>query len=433
MRKLLIWLMTIIMTMSLLTGCGSSDPSASDDRDDRTQQTKPDRTNNGDELPQDDAIGHVDTYWVASEWYGDDGEGMEGTQSLPTDMWFLDLIVRADGTARFRDIREGILLMDDSCLNLAWERTEVGEFLFYSVLYAEPILRGVCENGILSLQYWGVTLTMQQERLPQTVGQRYAPAELTGTWVLVSGETEGYQWDAMPNELCSIVFKVVSYEEVLTMTGDIEERDYYGNMMDSVYAQTVEVLQEPLYEGCENETWSVRIGAASAKDANGYPIDTEYFATLLSEDELLMQRYYTLDGAPAVSYQTYLRLPDLVSWMDSEFMRLEYSNWVCTGYEDLSGEELPFPAELEDLSIILSENQVCHMDYGDGNSCKGTWMLGKGGVLLMRGEETEEDPFWFGGVISGYWVETTSEYLESYQMALYYNGGILKLAMTSYG
>ena len=63
----------------------------------------------------------------------------------------------------------------------------------------------------------------------------------------------------------------------------------------------------------------------------------------------------------------------------------------------------------------------------------GTWLLEKGGVLLLRGDETLEEPLWFGGVISGYWVNTEEWSMATYQMALYHNGNILKLQMTGYG
>lgn len=438
MRKICIWLLVTTISVFFLAGCNAKDiptnPPSATTQDEQTQpESIPVEVETQEVSMQENPVGHEDTYWVASQWYGDDGERTEGPQSLPTDSWYLDLIIRVNGTAQFRDIHEGVCLMDDSYLNLVWERTPEGELLFYTVLYPEPVLRGTCESGVLSLEYWGTTLTMQQEAMPQTIGQMYTPAELAGTWLLVSGETEGYQWEAMPNELSSIVFQVTAYDGPLVLSADIEERDYYGNLQDSSYGQIVEVVKLPLYEGCENEAWSVRIGNTSALDANGFPLETEFYATLLGEDKLLLQRWYTLDGYPAVSYQTYLRFPDLVSWMSPESMNLNYSNWVCTGYEDTSGEELPLPPELDGFSIVLGPDQDCYLYYGDGSMQDGTWTLGNGGVLLMRGAETLEEPFWFGGAISGYWVETTDESIETYQMALYYNGGILKLAMNGYG
>lgn len=373
-------------------------------------------------------IGNEDTYWVAKSYRSDDGEG-EKVQNLDPKQWAMDLLVRVDGTACFRDIHEGICLMDDSCLELIWERTGEGDFLFYCVLYPQPILRGSYDGGVLSLEYWEATLEMEQKPIPQTAGQRHAPAELAGTWVMVSGETEGYVWEAMPAELSSLVFKMTAYDGPLVMTADMEERDYFGNMRYCDYGLATQVLSEPLYEGCENEAWCIRIGEASPKDENGFPTQTEYYATLLSGDTLLLQRYYTMDGYPAISHQTYRRFSDLVSWMEPDSMKLDHANWVCTGYEGASGE----PPELAGFSVVLSPDHTCYVSFGDGNTQRGTWALGNGGVLLMQGAEDYDDPFWFGGVISGYWVETADGPVETYQMALYYKEGIIKLALNSYG
>lgn len=429
MRKLWILLLVITIGANVLTGCSTKDPVL--DSQPTAAQTKPtqQQTEPTETDPQEDVIGQEDTYWIASAWH--DGDE---SPDLPTEDWRPDLIIRVDGTARFRSILQGIYLADDSCLHLMWERTADGDYVFYSALYPEPILQGSCENGILTLNYWGTTLKLQQAPMPQTAGQLYAPAELAGTWLLVSGEIEGWQWEAMPNELSSLVFDVVTTDdESLTLSAYMEERNPYGELWYSRYDQAVELLQEPLYYDCENEEWSVRIGPVSPVDENGYPLETEFYATLVGEDLLLVQRYYTLDGAPAVSHQTYQRFTDLVSWMQPEDMRLNVSNWVCTGYEDPSGEEIPLPSELAELSIILDSDQVCHFYYGDGNVQTGTWLLEKGGVLLLRGDETLDEPLWFGGVISGYWVDTEEGSMETYQMALYHNGNILKLQMTGYG
>ena len=83
--------------------------------------------------------------------------------------------------------------------------------------------------------------------------------------------------------------------------------------------------------------------------------------------------------------------------------------------------------------MVLGPEQTCYVSFGDGNTQRGTWTLGNGGVLLMQGAEDYDDPFWFGGVISGYWVETADGPVETYQMALYYKKGIIKLALSSYG
>jgi len=439
MRRICTWILMTFLCVSLLAGCDVGKlpfglPTDPPQTKPTQPQATPEATQPGAQLQETVAEEGIsvdeDSYWVACHWQSNDDDGEEGAQALPSEFWYLDLILRADGTARFRDIHEGVCLMDDSCLNLVWEAADDGQLLFYSELYAAPILRGYASEGDLLLEYWGSTLTMRKETMPETAGQMYSPAELAGTWLLASSETEGWQWEAMPNELSSIVFEVTSYEGPLILSADMEARDYYGNMINAVYGQKVEVLEEPLYWDCENEAWSVRIGEVSPLDENGYPTDTEIYATMISDDLLLLQRYYTLDGYPAVSYQTYMRMADIDSWMDYQSMDLAYTNWVCTGFESAMGEAFPIPPEMEGLTVVLGDEGECLVSCGGADLQGGTWILENGGVLLLRSESA---PYWFGGIVSGYWVETTQGQVERYQMALYYNGGILKLALDSYG
>ena len=370
-------------------------------------------------------VGEGDTYWIAETYVSD-----EGVQSLLPKEWMMDLLIRVDGTARFRDVREAVSLTDDSTQYLIWEKTEEGHILFYSSLHTLPVLDAVCEDGILTVTYMTMTVTMGQRQIPDTVGEDLIPAELVGTWLMVSGETEGYQWEAMPGELASLVLRVAYQDGLLTLMANMEDRDHYGYCNDFYYDLAGEVLQEPVYEGCGNETWCVRLGVESPRDENGYPTETEFYITLLDYNTLLMQRYYTMDGYPAVSYQTYARFPDLVSWRNGEALELDYTNWDCVGYTALSGEQQPIPAELEGLNIALNEDQVCYIRYADGRCESGTWLLAHGGVVLLQGQE---DEFWFGGAVSIYGIESEGETTDAYQLSLYYNGGILKLVLGSYG
>lgn len=385
------------------------------------------------EVPVEDVpVGNEDTYWVAETYFSEDEENADGPVAMDPALWSVDLWIGVNGTAYMRDVHNGISLMDDSCRNLTWERTPEGEFLFYSVLYADPILRADYDQGVLTVQYWSTTLYMKQQPAPQTAGQKYLPAELAGTWLMVGGETEGYQWEAMPGKLASLVFRVNADDAgELELVANREELDYYCNLEQSEYNLKTEILNEPLHDGCANEAWCIRVGEASPVDANGDPLQTETYATLLDHNTLLVQEYYTLDGAPAVSHQTYKRFTDLVSWMQPDSMNLDYSNWVCTGFESLFGEDLP--QNLENLSVALSPDGKCYVQFADGTTQEGTWAMGTGGAVMLRGDEEAEDPFWFGGVISGYWVETADGPVAHYQMGLCYGGGILKLNLSAYG
>ena len=368
----------------------------------------------------------VDSYWTGVSW-GTEEDG--GVELFQPEIWSLDLLIRADGTARFRDIHEGISLTDDSLLELTWEQEHDGTYVFYCDICPDPVLWGTCKDGVLMLNYYNLPVAMEEKPLPQTVGTFHDPAELAGTWLMAFGETEGWEWEAMPANLDSMVIGVDYMDGNLSLTADVEERNRFGELEESAYSQKMTVLEEPLYPGCENERWSVRIGEESPTDANGYPREPELYATLLSYNTMLVQRYYTLDGAPAVSYQTYWRFPELVSWMDPEYIDLGYTNWVCTAYRDVDGNWGDVPEELERMELVLDEDGSCCL-YPDGETpLKGIWSLHNGGVLLLDGG----DDFWFGGAVTGYYRETGDGATDVYEMTLYYNWGLLRLQLSSYG
>lgn len=436
MRKSIIGLLTAMLIFGCLTGCSHTDdprpaepqptatvPQATESQPTPTWPTEP--------VKEEDPIGHEDTYWVAETWYSEDGEGAEGPQTLNPQEWTMDLLIRVDGTARFRDVRENVCLVDDSYVDLTWDRMEDGYFRFYSALYVDPALTGTYSDGIFSLEYMGLTVSMKQVSMPEKPAQDTLPAELAGTWVQVFGEVEADRWEAMPNQLHSLVFRVDSAGGDMALAADMEERDYYGALKSSAYGLGVEILEEPLYSGFENDRWSVRIGPESPLDENGYPKEVEYYATLLNYNTLLLQLYYTLDGAPSVSYLTYQRFCDITSWVHPQNMELDYTNWICIGYEGPNGED--FPAEFEGFQLVLDPNGSCRATYGDGRTETGTWLLGNGGVFLARGDEEAEDPFWFGGVITRFTVESYYDVADVHQMALYHDGGILLLVLDSYG
>ena len=251
MRKLCVFLLVIAMIIAALAGCTVSQPPET------TKETEPSQiptqTEKETEIQTqpvteetsgiEDKIGSQDTYWVASGWYAKDAGEVE---ALQPELWALDLMIYVDGTARFRDIHQGVCLVDDSYLSLSWERTADGELLFYSELYLQPVLRGTCEDGVLCLNYSDVTLLFQEEELPEEIGQAYTPAELGGTWLMVFAETEGYQWEVMPNELSSLVFRVVAYDGPLILRADMESLYYDGEMFDAAHDQEVSIVNAAL-------------------------------------------------------------------------------------------------------------------------------------------------------------------------------------------
>lgn len=201
------------------------------------------------------------TYWVADIGRTEDA-GSGELIVLEPDLWTLDLLMRFDGTAQFRDVHEGVCLMDDSYLNLTWERTPEGKVLFYNAIVEDPVFIAEYDKGTLIVEYLGMNFYMEQAAVPQSAGQMQIPAELAGTWLMVSGENEGYQWEAMPGELSSLVIGVTSIDGPLVLTADMETRDYYGDLMDSAYGLEVEVIEGHYIQNasttpgaCASERW----------------------------------------------------------------------------------------------------------------------------------------------------------------------------------
>jgi len=426
----MIWsrLLVIVIGICLLTGCGptvqpvQTNPTAPTTA--APTESVPEETIPPETKPQ--TLGRVDSYWTGVSWYSQDtGE----TEPIRPESWSVSLLLRSDGTAQFRDIHEGISLVDDSFLNLSWEQDDGGTITFYDRLQVEPILRGSCEKGVLTLDYYGLILTMEEKPLPQSPGELYTPAELVGTWLMVSGETEGWEWEAMPARLDTMTIRVEYFDGPLALSAQLEQRDHYGYLENAAHSQMLTVLQQPLHPSCENQNWSVRIGGQSPVDENGYPQEPELYATLLDYNTMLVQNYYTLDGYPAVSYQTYWRFPSLESWMSPEAMNLDYTNWSCCEYRNPEGQWGPVPQELENLEVVLDMNGSCHIFNGSDTPLTGTWELYNGGALLLNGE----DDFWFGGAVSAYYSENVSNDTPVYEMTLYYAGGLLRLQISSYG
>jgi len=383
-------------------------------------------------------IGIADSFWVGYEWDSEDGEGAEGPFPLDEDVWQLDLLIRTDGTARFRDIHDGLYLMEEADLELTWEQEEDGTLSFYNDVILTPTLRGRWKDGSLSVEYRGTTLSMAQAQLPENAGKLYCPAELVGTWVMVSGETEGSEWEPMPGRLESLVFLPTFTAESATLTAERQVRDYYGNVEEFTQGAEVTVLDLPLYDGCGNEVWSVRIGPEAEKDEYGYPKTVEYYATLVDRNRLEMQRWFSLDGAPMVSYQTYWRMAERATWWEIRTEELADTHWECVGYTDADGAEQPFPPGLEDFWLHLNEDASCWTgSSGEGKEAypgvDGLWRLGSGGTLMFYGDDSDGSEFWYGGAVRGYSYETERGFVDDYEMLLYFRGGVIRLDFTGYG
>lgn len=348
------------------------------------------------------------SYWVA---YGHE------------DNVLIDLTLREDGTARIREIENGLWLVNSADeQNMRWISVADGTLRLYaSDNDAEPCCTGyISGDGTLELERLSGTYKFRQEPVPEG-GALYAPAELQGVWLQVSSEIEGDQNETMPGRLESLIFRPAQNGDIHTLLVTSETRIYDGYLVESEFHETdITVLDQSLYSGCGNEEWSVRIGEESALNENGYPINTETYVTLLDQNTLLRQRYFSFDGGPGISYQTFKRFlpresPDLYR------AQLEGCNFELSSYTAGDGTVQDAPDGVESFFLHLDTRGehyfTIHFDDGSDHHGSGIWIKGEGGTILLYSEENESD--WFGGAVQ---AEN-----ETPTIFLWYDGGIMQL------
>ena len=222
--------------------------------------------------------------------------------------------------------------------------------------------------------------------------------ELEGVWLQTGYEIEGEIGETMPLNFNSLVFKAEGTGEAKILLASSEEWyidgfDDYG----SYYDRSVTLLDEPLYEGCGNEVWCVRVGDESPLSESGYPIETETYVTLIDQNTLLRQLYFSYDdGAiPMVSYQTYKRFLPEASDVSEE--TLAGSDFELAGYIDADGVRRDEHPAYSDFRLHLDAGgDYCFMS-ADGaeehNGGGGYWAVGCGGTILLCNKDFAEECF----------------------------------------
>lgn len=137
-------------------------------------------------------------------------------------------------------------------------------------------------------------------------------ADLFGQWRMVSGETvtEG------DPEVWSFTADEMEINRTLTFhsSWDSEEPngvDYYDEWHPGYLREardmTADYQETPVYEGCGNEAWRLRLSAAKSVYQNY--MEEEFYVTVLDADTLLFQmRLKDTDGILTTSTQIFSRL-----------------------------------------------------------------------------------------------------------------------------
>lgn len=368
-----------------------------------------------------------DSYWVSYESEGDTREYVPEGDDLLT-----DLTLWADGTARIREIEDGMWLVSPGEeQNMTWTCESDGTLKLYTAYNSsDPFCTGTVTADGMELSRFGGTYTFRQEPMPEE-GALYSPAELQGVWIQTGTEIEGSIEEDLPGRFNSLVFRTDWVGNEKTLLASSETSDYSQFPAEGrYYNQELTLLEYPLYEGCGNDVWSVRVGEESPLNENGYPEETETYVTLLDQNTLLQQHYFSFDGGPGVSYQTYKRVLSEVSY-DAEAADLSDRSFALAGYIDADGVRHDRHPEYSDFRLYLDGSLGYLFSYDIAGQPESGyqgggyhWSVGDGGTILMRREDSLEG--WYAGAVQ-FFNETPT-------IRLFDNmGGILCLEQTEDG
>ena len=229
--------------------------------------------------------------------------GFEGT-ALYEDYFTTYLLAFAEDTAFIRWY-DGFYEETCEIQNIPWDLTHMDGYAVltldlggfagvrsYNLLYSE-------EFGWL---YTMVDLTAGDVAVGDEIPFRYLearsldapdPVEMVGTWERFRWETDGYM-EEDTSGTCTIVIAGETEDTLTISFTDLErpEFDYHDKALD--------VRQGVVYTDCGNNLWLAEVDHVG-------PWDTTYTVTLLEDGTLMLQNYFTIDGAPVVSYEWYRR------------------------------------------------------------------------------------------------------------------------------
>lgn len=120
------------------------------------------------------------------------------------------------------------------------------------------------------------------------------PMEMVGSWQRLYFEVEGYREDSQPGD----VTVEIGGTTPDTLTVSYSEKAFPENGYRN---QSLLIQQRQMYPGCGNARWVAEVAYEGS-------FDTYYTLTLLTDDRLLLQNYWIMDGAPMVSYEWFERI-----------------------------------------------------------------------------------------------------------------------------
>lgn len=249
------------------------------------------------------------------------------------------------------------------------------------------------------------------------------PEKLEGVWLQVNRRVDGQEETCLPENFNSLIFRMDGQGDAKALRVSSESGDYSGFAAGGrYYEREITILDQPIYPGCGNEVWSARIGDASPLNAYGNPQEMETYVTLLDQNTLLQQCYFSYDegDTAGISYQTYKRFLPVASY-DLEKADLEGCCFELVGYSTDDGQNLPTPPGMSNFHLCMNTyGYDFTVTFDDKSDYQGTgyyWGLGEGGTLLMCNAQS------LGDCYAG--AAQSSDGIV--QMYLWYEGGIMWL------
>lgn len=211
------------------------------------------------------------TYWKAIECsVYDPNYGSETVSKMPTDIWWADLFLNEDGSMQFREVVDNIYERYILDYGRWWaqsaEMLSVG-CVVSDMAYNLPeqamnvYIRG--DDGLI-LDFNGKRLMFFEQAERPAPGEEACPADLQGIWQMTQEDVGNGQYDPREQGKASLL----SFENRWDSMGEAERvaTIYQANSLNTNHPEyiqkeelSIEVLDEPLYQGLGNPTWSAHI------------------------------------------------------------------------------------------------------------------------------------------------------------------------------
>lgn len=306
-----------------------------------------------------------DTYWIMEK---DTDAGSDGGGR------FCDLLLRQDGTGRFRTCDGGRFGVDASAywIDIVWSAAN-GKLEVRGSDTDDAFDCTVGQDRI-SFRYSGKkNYVLYRADMPEE-GSNAIPCELAGAWFLTSYREGDYREGSMENVSSELDFyggmeADVRWENSGAEAADAERTDADEAVPSAVSETGLQVQIDsdtPLYEGCANRSWSAELTGS----AEGYA----YYVTLVG-DELQLLRIDDAGGEDSGSSSHVFACYERNSpygWENSEIGEEDDCDTEDAGDTEDEGVtgDAGETADLSDFQVFLPDDWAGHykvVQHGSGN------------------------------------------------------------------